>query len=324
MTTQLSETSDTIGGLHVRRELEPFENLDRLATVEMRTQGIPKGIVRHLYAAARGEEPLTHVVAKALLGCTGKRIAIFTGIVCEPLPKGEVDGTIGAAVLAKALESLDTEVDVVVPIEMEDVVEGVRRALDADFAIRTAAREGSEYAALVAIEKLGRNRVGTTHTILGSPVQQDFEADNLIEAFNGEQKLTIAIGDGGNEIGFGTIHEAALALVPRGRDCGCPCGGGILCATSTQLLFPAAVSNFGAYAVVAALAILAERAELAPAPDAIGSAIDAAVRRGCLDGGTFLPHVLADDGIPLEGVKAVVGVMRTIAEQTFRTSPRTT
>lgn len=322
MTTQTSEPS-TPTLADGNRELEPFENLDRLTTVEMRTQGIPKGIVRHLYAAARGNEPLSYVLAEALLARSGGRVAVFTGIVIpQHLPKGEIDGPIGSCVLAQTLEKLGSPVDVIVPVEMVDVVEAIKRALDGSFEVRHEARAVDEYEAVITIEKLGRNRAGATHTILGSPVEQDFNADDFVDQLNASGRLTVGIGDGGNEVGFGAIYDQARELVPRGRDCGCPCGDGIITATATQLLFPAAVSNFGAYAVVAALALLAERPELAPSPDAVSSAIDAAVRKGCIDGGTFVPHVLADDGIPLEGIKAVVGVMRTIVEQSFRTTPR--
>lgn len=316
--TQQTAASERLEG----DALEPFENLDRLSTVEMRTQGIPKGILRHLYAAARTGAPLTYEVARPLLACVGGRVAIFTGIVCDPLPNGEVDGPVGSAVLAQTLERLGIEVDVIVPREMAVVTAAIKTSLGAGFDLLHEARAADEYVAVVTIEKLGRNRVGATHTILGSPVAQDFAADDLVEQFNREGKLTIAIGDGGNEVGFGAIYEQALELVPRGKDCGCPCGGGIITTTATQILFPAAVSNFGAYAVSCALAVLAGRPEIAPYPDAIGSAIDAAVRQGCLDGGTFLPHVMADDGIPLDGVKHVAGVMRTIVEQSFRTTPR--
>ena len=304
-------------------ELEPFENLDRIATVELRMQGIPKGIVRRLYATARGDgDPLAYRAARPLLACGGERVALVTGIVFEPQPHGEVDGPVGAAVLAQTLEELGVAADVVVPEELGAVVDAVRTSLRAGFELRHAARPAREYASVVAIEKLGRNRVGTTHTVLGAPLAQDFAADDLVEELNRTERPTIGIGDGGNEVGFGAIYEQACELVPRGRDCGCPCGAGIVTTTATGILFPAAVSNFGAYAVAGSLAVLAGRPELAPYPDAVGSAIDAAVREGCLDGGTFLPNVLADDGIPVEGVKAVVGVMRTIVQQHFRWTPR--
>jgi D-glutamate cyclase len=304
-------------------DLEPFENLDRIATVEMRTQGIPKGIVRQLYGVARTRGPLSHALAEALLKCAGGRVAIFTGIVCEPLPRGEVDGPVGAAILAETLEQVGVAADVIVPPEMLGVSRAVKASLAGRHEVLDTPRAADDYVALVSIEKLGRNEAGATHTILGTPIEQEFVADDLIEQFNEQGRLTIAIGDGGNEVGFGAIYSEALELVPRGRDCGCPCGGGIICTTATELLFPAAVSNFGAYAVACALGVLVGRPAVCPQPDDVGSAVAAAIGEGCVDGGTFYPHVLADDGIPLKGVEHVVGVMRTIVEQSFRSTPRT-
>jgi hypothetical protein len=304
-------------------DLESFENLDRIATVEMRTQGIPRGIVRQLYGAARSDGPLSHALAQALLRCDGGRVAIFTGIVAEPLPRGEVDGPVGAAVLAETLEQVGIAADVIVPPAMLGVSEAIKAALRGRHQVLHSPRSADEYAGIVSIEKLGRNQAGVTHTILGTPIEQDFVADDLVEQFNREGRLTIAIGDGGNEVGFGTIYEQALEFVPRGRDCGCPCDGGIVCTTATEFLFPAAVSNFGAYAVASAIAVLVGQPALGPHGDEIASAINAAVGEGCIDGGTFRPHVVADDGIPLKGVEAIVGVMRTIVDQSFRSTPRT-
>jgi hypothetical protein len=323
MTTFREATKVTLDASSADEQaLEPFENLDRIATVEMRQRGIPQGIVRQLYGFARDNGPLSHRLARSLLECAGKRIAIFTGIVAEPLPHGEVDGPIGASILAQTLEELGVAVDVIVPEAMTAVVDAIRSSLRARFEILNEARHADDYIGLVAIEKLGRTSAGTTHTILGTPIEQDFAADDLVEQFNRDHRLTVSIADGGNELGFGAIFAQAIEVVPRGRDCGCPCGAGIVSQTATQLLFPAAVSDFGAYAVSGALALLAGRAELAPIPDLVGNAIAAAVGEGCIDGGTFRPHVLADDGIPLKGVEAVVGVMRTIVEQAFRTTPR--
>jgi hypothetical protein len=316
-----THVTDLDGDVRAPMHPEPFENLDRIATVEMRTQGMPAGVVRRLYAAARADGPLCVELARPLLECQG-RVAILTGIILDGLPQGEVDGPIGASVLAQTLERLDIEADVIVPEEMLEVMAAIRTALGAGFEVRTQARPADEYAAGVSIEKLGRNACGVAHTVLGSPLEQDFDADDLIEALNDAGRLTLGIGDGGNEIGFGRMYEAARAVVPKGTECGCPCGNGIVTATSTQLLFPAAVSNHGAYAVSGALAVLAERPDIFPFPDAVGSAIEASVAAGCRDGGTFHPRVLADDGIPLEAIKAVVAVMRTIVFQSFRHSPR--
>ena len=166
---------------------------------------------------------------------------------------------------------------------------------------------------------MGRSRdVGlrVTRDAAGSHEHRKLHVAHTVESAPG-------LRDGGNEVGFGAIYSEALELVPLGRDCGCPCGGGIICTTATELLFPAAVSNFGAYAVACALGVLVGRPAVCPQPDHVGSAIAAAIGEGCVDGGTFYPHVLADDGIPLKGVEHVVGVMRTIVDQTFRSTPRT-
>lgn len=130
------------------------------------------------------------------------------------------------------------------------------------------------------------------------------------------------MGDGGNEIGFGAIFDAAREIVPHGQACGCACNDGIVTSTATQILYPASVSNFGAYALTCALGVLESKPLLLVSADRIAAAVEAAVTNGCLDGGTFEPGRLADDGIPMEGVIALVNLLRTVATQHFRVTPR--
>jgi D-glutamate cyclase len=302
-----------------------FENLDRIANVEMRPQGLPVGIVGQLYRVARGDgAALSHRAAAALQHSDIRRVACCAGIVSDILPAGEVDGPIGAAALAQALNVVGRAADVLVPRAMLRVAERVRSAIHGDFGIADEAQARPEdYDAAVTIEKLGRNRKGVVHTIFGAVLKdQTPAADNFIEALNSAGKLTIGIGDGGNEIGFGSIFDQARGLVPRGADCGCPCHDGLVTSTSTKILFPASVSNFGAYAIVSALGILENKPLLLVSPERISESIEAAVASGCLDGGTFEQGRLADDGIPLDGVMAYVTLCRTIATQHFRATPR--
>src|SRR2546423_5619861 len=83
--------------------------IDRLVTVEMRNRGMPAGKIIPLYDAARaeaGHKSLTYKAAAGLLDRTSKhdRVLIVTGAGSGPLiPKGENDGPVGAAVLARAL-----------------------------------------------------------------------------------------------------------------------------------------------------------------------------------------------------------------------------
>jgi D-glutamate cyclase len=302
-----------------------FENIDRLSQVEMRTQGLPVGIIGRLYTIARADgEPLAQRAAAALLDPSIERVACVTGIAGGLLPRGEVDGPIGAAALANGLVEMGRAAHVVVPEAMVHVVEAVRRAMGGEFGVVAESEATADrYDAAVTVEKLGHNRKGIYHTIFGAPLEdQASTGDDFIEELNRTGKLTIGIGDGGNEIGFGAIFEQAREIVPRGADCECPCHDGLVTSTATRIVYPASVSNFGAYAITTALGVLDEKPLLLVSPQRIAAAVEAAVTNGCLDGGTFEPGRLADDGIPLEGVTAYVTLLRTIACQHFRTTPR--
>ena len=302
-----------------------FENIDRLSQVEMRTQGLPVGIIGQLYAIARRDgDPLSLQAATALIDPAVRRIACVTGIAGGPLPVGEVDGPVGAAALATALMELGRAADVVVPQAMVHVTKAVRSAMRADFGVVAQKDAKTQaYDAAITVEKLGRNRKGVFHTIFGAVLDDQLpEGDEFIEEMNRSGKLTIGMGDGGNEIGFGAIFDEARRVVPRGADCGCPCHDGLVTSTATKIVFPVSVSNFGAYATASALGVLAERPLLLVSPERIAAAVEACVTNGCLDGGTFEPGRVADDGIPIDGVKAYVTLLRTIACQHFRTTPR--
>src|SRR5919106_548267 len=85
------------------------EYVDRLITVEIRNRGMPRGITRPLYEAARAEgggRPLTLRAAEGLVERVrrGDNVFIITGAGTPPLlPRGENDGPVGAAVLARVL-----------------------------------------------------------------------------------------------------------------------------------------------------------------------------------------------------------------------------
>src|SRR5260370_20356593 len=84
--------------------------IDRLITVEMRNRGMPHGKIGPLYEAARAEGgglPLVYRAAQGLIGAVrrGDTVFIVTGAASGPLiPKGENDGPVGGAVLARAVQ----------------------------------------------------------------------------------------------------------------------------------------------------------------------------------------------------------------------------
>ena len=303
---------------------EVFENLDRLVQVELRPLGLPMGVMPTLYTKARGDgQPLSLQIGRRLLAPEIERVVVVTGVVFGPLPRGEIDGPIGSAVLADALHRVGKSSAVMVPAGVEPVVREIRRRLHADFEILVDGDVRPDgFDAAVAVERLGRNRAGQHHTIFGAPIELDPAADELVEEMNFRGALTIGFGDGGNEIGFGALFDEARAIVPGGSDCGCPCEAGLVTSTATEIVFPVSVSNFGAYAATGAIGLLADRPSVLPPIATIADAYAGAMAEGCLDGGTFRPGFMGDDGIPFATVGAVLGVMHGILSQAFQVSPR--
>ena len=85
------------------------ENIDRLCTVEMRPQGMPRGKIHRLYEAARRKQngrPLTLLAAEKLRAALkpGDYVILATGAGVPPwMPAGETDGPVGIAALGRAL-----------------------------------------------------------------------------------------------------------------------------------------------------------------------------------------------------------------------------
>jgi hypothetical protein len=95
------------------------------------------------------------------------------------------------------------------------------------------------------------------HTMRGLDITERMSPAHLLfesDARRAAGVTTIGIGDGGNEIGCGVIKEAVREIQPFGKDCGCPCHGGVGTVTECDVLVFAAVSNWGAYGIAAALA----------------------------------------------------------------------
>lgn len=308
--------------------MHSYENLDKILLVECRPEGMPTGIIDKLYSVIRGDLPITYEAAKALDAMPSEsRVAIITGIVIKShLPKGEIDGPIGAVALGKVLAKLGHEVDILVPDMLISIIEVLKQKHNAKVNIINTTNFNQDqinnminlYDSAVAIEKLAKNSVGVRHSIVGTQLEPEVPSlDELLAGIKEKGGLTIGIGDGGNEMGFGSIFKEAQKIVPYGSDCGCPCGKGIISKVATTILLPANVSNFGAYAIIAALAIKLRRNDLMPTGEQIVGLVKTAVDEGCLDGGTTKPGFVGDDGIPAIGIRAFVDVLYSIVQQTF-------
>jgi D-glutamate cyclase len=310
--------------------LSPFENLDRLITVEMRPNSLPQGYVPQFYMAARGTgDPLLYQLATELAALDLGRIAIFAGVCVPPhLEIGEMDGPLGAVVLAAALERIGHEAHIVVESSQVEAVQelcaiaevpeiavaNAETVIDADVAGYAATLR-----AAVAIEKIAVNEQGVRHSLLGTRLDaMDDRPDAVFAELTRLGRLTVGIGDGGNEIGFGKLGADVRTILGATAECRCGCASGIVAATATTHLLPCAISNVGTYALTAALALVLDRPELAPRPDVIWSLLEGGLEAGLLDGGTLDPSFVGDDGVPGVAIRALVELLSTIVNQQSR------
>jgi len=302
------------------------DNIDRLTTVSIRPQGMPRKKMAELYEAVRGDEAVSFGIASALLAKPGVKIGIFTGAaVPDHLPNGENDGPIGSVVLARALAKLGYNVSVYTEIESLEPTREFAKLIGCAVPIEELERApGAQHTRLsgeldvaFTIEKAGVNEKGVQHSINGnSRLGTRAVMDGIITAMNDAGKLTIGIGDGGNEIGFGKVFELAQEILPFGKKCACGCGGGIVTSTATTYLYPVAISNWGAYALAAALAIGAERPEIALKPAEEEKLLKRAIELDCRDGGTG-KAVFAVDGVSGEASMAFVRLLEELVSVTL-------
>jgi D-glutamate cyclase len=270
--------------------LKVGEGIDKLCSIEI----TGRGVIGALYAAARARQgrPLTLLAAERLLERVGQGdvVLIATGLPTFPWFLGEQDGPVGAATLARALLlGLAARPMIVTEarhVEMcraplrgaglypRGIEEALRLPTTAAVVPFTTRREEAEQEAerlldrvrpkaLVAIERPGANEHGRYHAAKGFDFSEHCaKVDVLFERARARGILTIGIGDGGNELGCALIRDTVVREVPYGGKCQCPCGGTVVPRFEPDVLVMAAISNWGAYGIEAALAVLVGRAEV--------------------------------------------------------------
>lgn len=305
--------------------------IDRLVSIDLPRRGVIDTIAP--LARAHFGRPLAGLAAELLVQRTrpGEIVLIATGWLDRPHVStriAESDGPPGAAALAKALhdglglipfllveaELVETMTEIVHAaglrcLSPDEAMEAHRSAsaLHAAAVIAlpkdwVAAEEAAEVllgrypiGAFIAIEKGGMNEKGRIHTSRGADTTTSTsKADAVLAACTSKGIVTVGIGDGGNEIGMGTIRRELAPVLRFGQDCGCPCGGGVVPSNPTEALVPAAVSNWGAYAIVAALAILLDRRDLLHRPATETALLEACRRSGLIDGASGYTTASAD------------------------------
>lgn len=181
-------------------------------------------------------------------------LAVVTGfyIANADPPCGETDGPLGALFLARTLPTLGVDVRIATdsfcrrPLEiaLERCGLPVGWVEERDPSIATTH--------LVALERVGPGVDGRCRNMRGLDITDNTSPAHLLfeeAACRTPRVATIGIGDGGNEIGMGKIAATTIARnIPHGER--------IACRTPTDHLIVAGVSNWGAYALAAGVAVL--------------------------------------------------------------------
>ncbi len=270
-----------------------------------------------LIDATRGE---LATAAAALADASS--VGLITGFF---VPRGEVaapetDGPVGTALLAAALAACGLKVRIAVDTpcaeavriavatagEKSVVVDEISDLAGIATAIETWRKAGVDHA--VSIERCGRSADGKPRNMRGADVSPwTLPLDDL---FTGGAWIRLAVGDGGNEIGMGKLARALIAeTVPN--------GAAIASATTCDHLVVAGVSNWGAYGLMAALAVL-KQGWRAPILRFLSAERDLAVTRaiveqaGAVDGVTARAEPTVD-GLGADVHGAVVEDLRRIA-----------
>src|SRR5271156_3706211 len=242
---------------------------DRSAPIDAIEAVIQQDVGRNiapLFAAARGGLRGAVAALADLTGVGDGTVGLITGFYVPggTPPAAETDGPVAVALLAQALRRVGVECRVCTD---ELCASACRAALAgmADVALDVVPLGGSVDAVIatwrardvrlaVAIERCGRTADGTARNMRGDDIGA--YATLLDDLFLAGPWDTIAVGDGGNEMGMGALPRSLIgAHVAH--------GGAIACVTPATHLIVAGVSHWGAYALLGGLAVT--RADWRPA-----------------------------------------------------------
>ncbi|WP_417586454.1 glutamate cyclase domain-containing protein [Pararhodobacter oceanensis] len=324
------------------------DRLDQLVNIDIGERG-----VEHLFTAARELQggSLVGAAADALMAVPeGGTVVMTTGSVSRAwiTPElGENDGPSGAAAVARALVMARNATCVMLcEATLLPAIRAVMQASGlfpvtyeqaqiarADRSLATIVMlpfatddEGGAHEAvalldhlkpdlLFSTERVGRNDKGVYHSMRGIDYGMGrARIDLLFDEGLRRGIPTVAVGDGGNEIGMGRVAAHVTAHVPYGDACQCGCGGGIGAVTSCDVLVTAACSNWGCTAIAAAMAARAGAAKLLHTPEREALLLDTMVANGLINS----THGLVDDsvdGFPRHSHLAIAELCRSIVSR---------
>ena len=234
-----------------------------------------------------------------LLGAAGllegaRSVVIVTGFLVPDARQAETDGPPGSAVLGRALVRLGKECRIVTDPFCAPVVEAASRAIGGP-RVETASRPGEVLRGgpdcLVFVERLGEAQDGAYYNMRGEDISAwTLPLDQAASLARLERIPVIAVGDGGNEAGMGSLKAPLGDLLPDFRPC--------LCAVEADFCLPVDVSNWGCYAL-AALLSAKKGVWTGHSAEEERAMLDGMARAGAVDGATK-KHERSVDGFSEE------------------------
>ena len=260
--------------------------------------------LRHMQIARAALQPGYYLRGARHLRDLDGTVIIGTGF--PVLETFETDGPVGALALYQALETLGAQPVIACGAPLSQalasqyrVLELTARDLDAARAEAATHLAAWQPRAIVAIERPGLAVDGRYYNMRGEDITARC---TFFDPFITQADCpTIAIGDGGNEIGMGNIAGALADLAINNSVTGC------------DELLVADVSNWGAYGLIAFLGLWSGRDLLADiSPVALLNYLSS---HGSVDGVTRA-NTLTEDGLPVGEGLSVIAQLRALTQFT--------
>jgi hypothetical protein len=283
-----------------------------------------------------GNRGVSHFYTEALFDavqCLEKanHVAILTGFFIPAAQQPETDGPLGSMFLAESLMARGKKVTIVTDryclAAITACSDVIKDQIDPDlFKIGIFPEDQGEQEAfvsslcsdidcLVSIERVGRSKDGTYRTMRGIDItQKTAPLDDLFiyAQRNPEMHITtVAVGDGGNEIGMGEKQDDVKEYVSKGEL--------IACVVPSDHLIVTGVSNWGGYALAASLwCTLDEQGgetisleQVYPSDVEQFQMLESMVQANCCDGVLGKP-ALSVDGMPWDVHQKILDDIREI------------
>lgn len=314
------------------------ERLDKLVSMDIGGRG-----VEHLYKAARARQgtSLIGAAADSLLSVPdGSTVFVTTGSVSRAWISteiGENDGPSGAAAIIRAL-ALSKRIHCVLLAEAT-LLPGIKAILtsagltvlpfeqaqiaskDGSLAIASlqpfttsddaAPIQAKELLALYqpslffSTERVGRAKDGVYYSMRAIDYGMGrSRIDILFDEAIKQGIPTVAVGDGGNEIGMGAVTKAVEAYVKFGET--------IAAVTPADILVTAACSNWGCTAITAAMAARRKDTRLVHTPEMERQLLMRGVDIGLINSVQNVVDANVD-GLPLDTHIAFTEMVRAVA-----------